>query len=501
MSKRATASFFVLLFGLSPSLRSEDAAKPDDSNSNNKDLCSYLKDIDAKKEADCGQEALASLRSKDPAGYSQKIELTHKRKADILKAYEFLKTQPPPDPTSPQANNQNQPSPIQLQPPINERTFPAWIGPEAADLKEVCTRWLQAQSQELQREQKAQVPPERRKEIDAALAVNQAKIAGLQKLKDPSQFRCFLGESCGGSGNVTDPAGQVLGAGESWTAADYERANVEAKRQNLAPGGKLDRGMPDLTAVGSEVVANTPLWPLFEKPKDKSPSDLGTVANIALIATGALLLFGGLGGKRLEEKFPGTTRNMGLAALFGGALATGAIAWEGSVARVAATAIPLAANPQVEEEASEGLVAGQQVVQRVAQSAPNLTHEGQATIQQVGSQLTTQASRLLNVQQAQIDIRKFTEYALNPNHAVGVHKAKVFEAALGYTRNNFEGLVAQVRTGILNNPATQGVVDKYGTHFTVDMLVRGPAGQAVVRTGWIYPVGSQVPRMTTVFVR
>ncbi len=32
-----------------------------------------------------------------------------------------------------------------------------------------------------------------------------------------------------------------------------------------------------------------------------------------------------------------------------------------------------------------------------------------------------------------IDLRKLTEYALNPENQIGRHKARVFEAMLGYT--------------------------------------------------------------------
>jgi len=37
-----------------------------------------------------------------------------------------------------------------------------------------------------------------------------------------------------------------------------------------------------------------------------------------------------------------------------------------------------------------------------------------------------------------IDPRKFTEYALNPSHPRGGHKARVFRSALGYDKQNYE---------------------------------------------------------------
>ena len=40
-----------------------------------------------------------------------------------------------------------------------------------------------------------------------------------------------------------------------------------------------------------------------------------------------------------------------------------------------------------------------------------------------------------------IDPRKLTEYALNPDNPVGRHKARVFEQALGFTKDNYEILL------------------------------------------------------------
>ena len=318
---------------------------PQQPSSNDKDLCSYLKDVEAKSDADCGQEVLTALKSQDPAGYSQKLELARKRKPGVLKAYELLKAQPSleaagrkatgpgDDPaarhdqeTPPGSSKPNQSVLPQLDPPINERTFPAWIGPAAKDLKEVYTRWLKVQNQELQQEKGKPVSPERRKEIDAAFAANQAKIAALGRINDPAELSCFLGEACGRRSELSDPVGPGAATGKgSWTKADYERANAEAKGKNFVPGGKLDRGMPTIGAIASEVVGNTPLGPLNEKPADGKQSGMRTVATVALAATGALLLFGGLGGKLLEEKLPNIRRDMGIAAGLSGVVAAGAL--------------------------------------------------------------------------------------------------------------------------------------------------------------------------------
>ncbi|MBN3575893.1 DUF6883 domain-containing protein [Vibrio neptunius] len=111
------------------------------------------------------------------------------------------------------------------------------------------------------------------------------------------------------------------------------------------------------------------------------------------------------------------------------------------------------------------------------------------------------AWRLAGANKATIDTRKLTEYALNPNHPVGGNKAKVFESALGFNQSNAGDLMKQLQKGVMNNTPVAGKVDKYGSRFTVDIPVTGPAGSGTVRTGWIFKPGSNTPEMTTLFVK
>ena len=96
---------------------------------------------------------------------------------------------------------------------------------------------------------------------------------------------------------------------------------------------------------------------------------------------------------------------------------------------------------------------------------------------------------------------KLSQYSLNDQHATGAHKARVFKSALGYDHGNAQNLSAQIKEGIKREPAIPGAVDEHGVRFTVDVRVTGPAGSATVRTGWIYQTGTDVPRMTTGFVK
>lgn len=60
----------------------------------------------------------------------------------------------------------------------------------------------------------------------------------------------------------------------------------------------------------------------------------------------------------------------------------------------------------------------------------------------------------------------------------------------------------QIQSKLPTSNAILGTADKYGQRFTVDITITGPNGKtAIVRTGWILEPGSDVPRMTTIFVK
>jgi filamentous hemagglutinin len=77
----------------------------------------------------------------------------------------------------------------------------------------------------------------------------------------------------------------------------------------------------------------------------------------------------------------------------------------------------------------------------------------------------------------------------------------VFESALGFNQSNADDLLKQIQVGVANHPPTSGTEDKFGSRFTVDIPVVGPSGRGVVRTGWIFKGASDIPELTTLFVR
>jgi hypothetical protein len=66
----------------------------------------------------------------------------------------------------------------------------------------------------------------------------------------------------------------------------------------------------------------------------------------------------------------------------------------------------------------------------------------------------------------------------------------------------FTTCLSQIKKQLPNSQAVIGVNDQYGQRFTVDMQIKGANGNiATVRTGWIIDTGSDIPRLTTLFVR
>lgn len=111
-------------------------------------------------------------------------------------------------------------------------------------------------------------------------------------------------------------------------------------------------------------------------------------------------------------------------------------------------------------------------------------------------------NRLLpNYQNATIPESKIFGYALNPNNAIGKHKALVFQSALGYNLNNGKELINNILNNLGNFERDTHRSDKFGERFNVTMELTGPNGKtANVVTGWIIDYDKDYPRLTTLFV-
>jgi hypothetical protein len=63
--------------------------------------------------------------------------------------------------------------------------------------------------------------------------------------------------------------------------------------------------------------------------------------------------------------------------------------------------------------------------------------------------------KLPNAENAVVDIAKIRDYCLNPDHPEGKHKARIFLAKLGITRNDADRLRQLIFDGILVADTTE----------------------------------------------
>lgn len=98
---------------------------------------------------------------------------------------------------------------------------------------------------------------------------------------------------------------------------------------------------------------------------------------------------------------------------------------------------------------------------------------------------------------ASISEEKFTEYALNPLKAPD--KAKAFETALGYTTENADDLIKNIKDHIDENKFVEKGDNGYGMRYEYIMKLKGANGkEANVLTAWIEQNGEK--RLTSVYV-
>lgn len=127
---------------------------------------------------------------------------------------------------------------------------------------------------------------------------------------------------------------------------------------------------------------------------------------------------------------------------------------------------------------------------------------GAQTLPAAGQENFARGDKLPNFEGAVISSQKFIGYALNPDHSSGKHKAVVFDTVLGYHQSNANDLIRQIYSKLPYCEAILRNEDNYGKRYAVDIPITGPnGGTAIVRTGWIVSSGSEIPKLTTVFVK
>jgi hypothetical protein len=111
---------------------------------------------------------------------------------------------------------------------------------------------------------------------------------------------------------------------------------------------------------------------------------------------------------------------------------------------------------------------------------------------------------LPNAENAEVDLRKFSDYSMNPDNAQNQGKWMAFKA-IGYDVRTAESreaaaqiLVDQLRQTILEAPTNPGKLNLYGLRFNVSITIQGSNGrQGLLKTMWQIDHGKETPRLIT----
>jgi hypothetical protein len=104
------------------------------------------------------------------------------------------------------------------------------------------------------------------------------------------------------------------------------------------------------------------------------------------------------------------------------------------------------------------------------------------------------------VERAIVPRQKLEGYLLDPGHADGRHKARVFQSALGIGAADWRYLNDAILAGVRDAPVSAIVPTPYGLRCTVVMPIQGLNGQRHdVVTGWLV-VEDGPPRLVTAYV-
>lgn len=99
-----------------------------------------------------------------------------------------------------------------------------------------------------------------------------------------------------------------------------------------------------------------------------------------------------------------------------------------------------------------------------------------------------------------IDTRKFTQYALNPDKQPD--KARAFKEALGYDLSNYDNLIQDVKINLKSDKFISKGSNDHGELFEQALTLIGPNGKnAKVLTAWIKEIDKDKLRMTSIYIK
>ena len=105
-------------------------------------------------------------------------------------------------------------------------------------------------------------------------------------------------------------------------------------------------------------------------------------------------------------------------------------------------------------------------------------------------------------EKSEIPRSKTADYALNPDHPTGRHKAEAFRSALGFTRDDAPEVERQIYEWMgRNDPSSKGS-NQYGELFESDIEMVGKSGKtARVIASWIVRKGDVKYHLTSLYVK
>ncbi len=107
--------------------------------------------------------------------------------------------------------------------------------------------------------------------------------------------------------------------------------------------------------------------------------------------------------------------------------------------------------------------------------------------------------KIPNTENAIIPTEKIKDYLLSESHPVGRFKA-VFFNSLGYSAQNWEILVNDIRTILLQNDAEKTEDSEYGQKYKITGKIVGPVKKnAHIITIWIILKDKENPQFVTAY--
>lgn len=108
--------------------------------------------------------------------------------------------------------------------------------------------------------------------------------------------------------------------------------------------------------------------------------------------------------------------------------------------------------------------------------------------------------RLPNAERAFVDLVKLRDYALNPTHPKGQHKARRFASALGLTRNDAEWLRDELLAAARKFECFPAELTPHGQRYVQDFDLAHGEKACRVRSVWNIRPNEDFPRLITCFV-